>query len=454
MTDYSNIVKELVAFHGRKALAKVRQYGSKPLQVLKQAPIAATAVLGASSTGAPLVIAAGLGITAYAAQKIKAQGIVSYPKTPRELLDELEAMKRSDFLRSPTRSTLTDVEGYINFARKQLRSFNNCLDLRAIPLDNFQNVSNILNSAPIPSCLKKIIFKPDSPEQVTRLIDILKSKKNLPEDFKLVIIGSPETYSLEESFVEVKNETPDSSLVDAAKTAIKEDPVSYAFQETGKEAIRLYGEHLAEHVERLKGDAVEIGGELKGTAESLYEDLEPCASYGYKYARIQGRKAFRQAKEKVKTHVKAGYTGAKDKLNKFTAYMDSVFSGMRTRFSSSPEDSSDEAKEFKKAKRGCLSHYDTVLEFESGKTREFILQIRTLLSNSENMNSFTESLDSFFKSDSYEKLALDDDDRYFINRCLIPFETPEEIAEDLAKKEIFEIVIKYFNENPFEESDS
>ncbi|TWW09182.1 hypothetical protein E3A20_16890, partial [Planctomyces bekefii] len=35
MTDYSNIVKELVAFHGKKALANVRQYGSKPLQVLK-----------------------------------------------------------------------------------------------------------------------------------------------------------------------------------------------------------------------------------------------------------------------------------------------------------------------------------------------------------------------------------------------------------------------------------
>jgi len=429
MTDYSNIVKELVAFHGRKALATVRQYGSKPLQVLKQAPIAATAVLGASSTGAPLVIAAGLGVTAYAAQKIKAQGIVSYPKTPRELLDELEAMKRSDFLRSPTRSTLTDVEGYINFARKQLRSFNNCLDLRAIPLNNFQNVSNILNSAPIPSCLKKIIFKTDSPEQVTRLIDILKSKQNLPEDFKLVIIGNPETYSSAESFVEVKNETPDSSLVDAAKTAIKEDPVSYAFQETGKEAIRLYGEHLAEHVERLKGDAVEIGGELKGTAELLYEDLK---RYGYRYARTQGRRAFRQAK---------------DKLINFTAYMDSVFSGMKTRFSSSPKDSLDSAKLFKQAKRGCLSHYDDVINLESDNKREFTEEIRSLLSKSKNMQLFTDSLNIFLNSDSYRNLALSEAERIQIKRCLNPQGMKEGIAKELAKQ-IFEIVKQYFIDNP------
>ncbi|TWW08633.1 hypothetical protein E3A20_22370, partial [Planctomyces bekefii] len=280
-----------------------------------------------------------------------------------------------------------------------------------------------------------------------------KSKQNLPKDFNLVIIGSPETYSSEESFVEVKNETPDSSLVDAAKTAIKEDPVSYAFQETGKEAIRLYEDHLADDVKRLKGDAVEIGGELKGTAESLYEDLKPRASYGYRYARTQGRRAFRNATEKVKTHVEAGYTGAKDKLNNFTAYMDSVFSEMETRFSSSPKDSLDSAKLFKQAKRGCLSHYDDVINLESDNKREFIEEIRSLLSNSKNMNSFTKSLEIFLKSDSCKNLALSDADRNEIKRCLKPHHMMDEIAKDLAK-EIFEIVKKYFNDNSFEESDS
>jgi len=270
MRDWINIAREQFKFQGKK-ISNLHAYLHKPLQVLKQAPLATAAVLGASSTGAPLVIAAGLGVSAYAAQNVMARGIVSYPKTDEELLDELKTMSKTDFLRSPTRSTLTDVPAYINFARKQLRSFNNCLDLRYIPLENFNNVADTLRTTSLPSCLKKIIFKPNSSEQMTELICTLKTK-NLPEDFSLEIIGDPSTYTSDESFVQVKPETPDSSLFDKVKTSIKGDPVYYAFQETGKEAKRQYGEHLAEHVERLK--AVKKGEYIKTKVTNVADEAK------------------------------------------------------------------------------------------------------------------------------------------------------------------------------------
>jgi len=74
MRDWINIAREQILFQGGKISTNLHAYLDKPLQVLKQAPIAATAVLGASSTGAPLVIAAGLGVTAYAAQKNQGPG--------------------------------------------------------------------------------------------------------------------------------------------------------------------------------------------------------------------------------------------------------------------------------------------------------------------------------------------------------------------------------------------
>ena len=127
--------------------------------------------------------------------------------------------------------------------------------------------------------------------------------------------------------------------------------------------------------------------------------------------------------------------------------MDSVFSGMKTRFSSSPKDSLDSAKLFKQAKRGCLSHYDDVINLESDNKREFTEEIRSLLSKSKNMQLFTDSLNIFLNSDSYRNLALSEAERIQIKRCLNPQGMKEGIAKELAKQ-IFEIVKQYFIDNP------